>query len=367
MSQIAQALDGRLIGDGNLVVDRVAHPADVRGPRDLVLATDKALLSLLIAGGARAAIVGEDTELEAGLLDSCIIVGRSRFAMAKLTALFANEVPVAVGIHPTAVIEAGAQLGKNVAVGAQAYVGAGAIIGANSVLHPQTYIGPDTVIGANALIHAGTRIGARVRIGERCIIHFNASIGADGFSFVTPQMGSVESAKATGAVGASNQQLVRIASLGAVEIGDDVEIGANTSIDRGTIVSTRIGNGTKIDNQVQVGHNVIIGKNCLICGRVGIAGSVEIGDRVVLGGAVGIADHVKIGDDAIAMAMSGISGNVPPKGLVIGIPAKPRAKAIEQMFNLNRLKSFMKKVEVLTERLDALEKKGGNEGSALSE
>ncbi|MFX8891404.1 hypothetical protein ABTN09_20590, partial [Acinetobacter baumannii] len=88
-----------------------------------------------------------------------------------------------------------------------------------------------------------------VIVGDRCIIHFNASIGADGFSFVTPQPGSVEEAKTgtSSTVSAANQELVRIASLGAVELGEDVEIGASSTIDRGTIASTRIGKGTKID------------------------------------------------------------------------------------------------------------------------
>jgi UDP-3-O-[3-hydroxymyristoyl] glucosamine N-acyltransferase len=139
-------------------------------------------------------------------------------------------------------------------------------------------------------------------------------------------------------------------------VGDDVEIGANTSIDRGTIAPTRIGSGTKIDNQVQIGHNVIVGENCMICGRVGIAGSAVIGNRVVLGGAVGIADHVTVGDDAIAMAMSGIAGNVAPRTIVGGLPAVPREKVMENLFNLGRMKSFFKKIEGLAERVDALEK-----------
>ena len=129
----------------------------------------------------------------------------------------------------------------------------------------------------DALIYPGVRIGARVKIGERCIIHFNTSPSARMVSsFVTPQIGgqrrSRQSQRAVSAP-ATNQELVRIASLGTVVIGDDVEIGANTSIDRGTIAATRIGNGTKIDNQVQIGHNVTIGENCMICGRAGIAGS----------------------------------------------------------------------------------------------
>jgi UDP-3-O-[3-hydroxymyristoyl] glucosamine N-acyltransferase len=224
-------------------------------------------------------------------------------------------------------------------------------------LHPQTYIGADAVIGRDALLYPGVRIGARVHLGDRCIIHFNASLGADGFSFVTPQTGSVESAKATGAIAATNKELVRIASLGTIMIGNDVEVGANTSVDRGTIAPTRIGNGTKIDNQVQIGHNVQIGENCMICGRVGIAGSAVIGSRVVIGGATGIADHVQIGDDAIIMGMSGVAGNVSPRTVVGGLPALPRDRVIENQFYFGRIKNFMKKIDALIGRMDALEQK----------
>jgi UDP-3-O-[3-hydroxymyristoyl] glucosamine N-acyltransferase len=355
MAEVAKAVGGKLTGDGAYAIERVAHPADVRGPHDLVLAMDKNLLPLLAESGAHAAVVAEEAEFDVSGLVACIAVARPRLAMAKLTNLFAEEIRVPSGVHSTAIIEDGAKIGANCAVGAMVYVCAGASIGANSVVHPHVYIGPDVEIGDGALVHAGAKIGARVKIGARSIIHFNASIGADGFSFVTPQLGSVEAAKATGAVGAVNAELVRIASLGAVEIGDDVEIGANTSIDRGTVASTRIGNGTKIDNQVQIGHNVVIGENCLICGRVGIAGSVTIGNRVVLGGAAGVADHVKIGDDVIAMAMSGIAGNVPPKTIMGGLPAKPRQRLVEEQLLLGRLKNVVKKVESLAERLDALE------------
>jgi UDP-3-O-[3-hydroxymyristoyl] glucosamine N-acyltransferase len=354
---IAQALDAKLIGDGNILIERIAHPADVQGERDLVLAVDGKLLSLLSDSDARAAVISREAELEPGFMDACIVVDRPRLAMAKLTALFEEQVAFEPGIHPTAIIEDGAQLGENISIGAYVYVGAGAVIGANSVIHPQVYIGPDAVIGRNALIHAGAKIGARIIIGERCIIHFNASIGPDGFSFVTPQLGSVEAAKSTGSVSSTNQELVRIASLGTVILGDDVEIGANTSIDRGTITATRVGKGTKIDNQVQIGHNVSIGENCLICGRVGIAGSAVIGNRVVLGGAVGVADHLIVGDDAVAMAMAGVAGNVLPKTIVGGYPAQTRERLIENHFHFGRIKHFMKKIDALIERIDALEQK----------
>jgi UDP-3-O-[3-hydroxymyristoyl] glucosamine N-acyltransferase len=357
MAEIAKALGGELSGDGSLTVTRVAHPSDIRGRDDLVLAMDKSLLPLLEGSPVQAIIVAQGATVPSSIKAS-IAVGRSRLAMAKLTRLFEEKVVVPEGIHPTAVIEAGAKIGKNVTVGAFSYICAGAEIGEGSILHPQVYIGPHVTIGEGALIYSGVKIGKRVNIGKRSIIHFNASIGADGFSFVTPEIGSVESAKATGEVGtATNVELVRIASLGGIEIGDDVEIGANTSIDRGTIVSTRIGNGTKLDNQVQIGHNVVVGDNCMLCGRAGIAGSSIVGDRVVLGGAVGVADHVTIGDDVVVMGMSGVAGKVPSKSVIGGIPAKSRMKMIEDMRRLNRVDKLVEKIEALTKRIEELEGK----------
>lgn len=353
--RIAEALDGELIGKGDMVINHVRHPSQVQSAHDLALAMDSKLIPLVAGTPARAIVLSKDSTFEHKQMDACIIVNRPRVALAKLTKLFAEDPGVIAGIHPTAIIEEGADIGPNVSIGAYAYICRGASIGAGSILHPQTYVGPDAKIGRDALIYPGVRIGARVTIGDRAIIHFNTSIGADGFSFVTPQTGSVETAKASGAVESTNQELIRIASLGAVEIGDDVEIGANTSIDRGTIISTRIGNGTKIDNQVQIGHNVTIGDNCMLCGRVGIAGSVEIGNRVVLGGAVGVADHVKIGDDAVAMAMSGIAGNVLPRTVVGGAPAATREKLVENHFYFGRIKHYMKRIDEFTKRLDRLE------------
>ncbi len=362
LQEIATAVEGCLIGDGNRRITRLAHPADLMGDGDLTLAMDEKLWPLLTDQKDVVAIVAGKEEASA-FLPNRIIVTRPRVALAKLTSLFAESVHVASGIHPSAVIEPGAKIGKNPSIGAFVYVGANAVIGNDATLHPQTYIGQDAVIGDGALIYAGAKIGAGTRIGHRVIIHFNSSIGADGFSFVTPQTGSVEAAKAgTGnEVTASNTHLIRIASLAPVILGDDVEVGANTSIDRGTIASTRIGNGTKIDNQVQIGHNVTIGDNCMICGRVGIAGSVKIGNRVVLGGAVGIADHITIGDDAIAMAMAGIGGNIAARSIVGGIPAVPRDKMMENFFLLGRLKQNINKIKELADKIDALEKKDKND------
>ena len=119
------------------------------------------------------------------------------------------------------------------------------------------------MIGDDALILQGVRIGARVRIGDRFIAQPGAVIGADGFSFVTPdaRASSRRRGRPARSPRAEQEDYVRINSLGAVVIGDDVEVGANSCIDRGTIADTTIGDGTKIDNHVQLGHNVKVGRD----------------------------------------------------------------------------------------------------------
>lgn len=353
---IADKLDAILIGDGTVTVSRLAHPADYRGDSDLVLAMDEKLLPLLRTQKIVAAIISRKTAPAPDLAAHILQVDRPRLALARLTNLFAPPTDYGSGIHPSAIIDPTAIIGPKVIIGPFCVVGARADIGAGSILQSQVTVEADAVIGADSLLRAGVRIGAGCVVGARSILHFNCAIGADGFSFVTPETGSVESAKSEGAITATNHQgLVRIASLAPVILGDDVEIGANTSIDRGTIVPTRIGRGTKIDNQVQIGHNVQIGQDCMICGRVGIAGSAKLGDRVVIGGATGIADHVLIGDDAVLMAMSGVTGNIPARQIYGGIPALPRQKAMETMLAVNRLSGLNRKVTELADAVKRLE------------
>jgi UDP-3-O-[3-hydroxymyristoyl] glucosamine N-acyltransferase len=355
LQELATKLDATLIGGSARMVSRLVHPSEYRDSNDLALAMDKNLLPLLREHHVEAAVVSADAAIEPGQLEACLVVRRPRLAMAILTNLFAPANQFGDGIHPSAYIDKTATIGADVLIGPFCVIGPHAQIGDGAQLQSQVTIESGAQIGARTVLRAGVRIGADCVVGADCLFHFNASIGSDGFSFVTPERGSVEAAKADGAVTATNQGLLRIASLGQVIIGDQVEIGASTAIDRGTVAATRIGDRTKIDNHVQIGHNVQIGDDCMICGRVGIAGSTVIGNRVVIGGASGIADHVQIGDDAVLMAMSGVTGNVPPKQLYGGIPALPRAKALEILIHTNRLKSLFNNVEALGERVKKLE------------
>jgi UDP-3-O-[3-hydroxymyristoyl] glucosamine N-acyltransferase len=286
-----------------------------------------------------------------------IVVSRPRLVLAKLTQLFERPVHVASGIHPWAVIDPTATIGEDVCIGPFCWVGPDCVIGNDCRLVSNISVGAGVTIGEQTLLHAGVRIGDRCEIGCRVIIQPNVTIGGDGFAFVTPEPGSVESVRKTGEVRSFNNEIIRINSLGNVVIEDDVEIGAGTCVDRGTLGETRIGRGSKLDNLIQVGHNATIGSNCLIVSQVGLGGSSKVGHRVVIGGQSGLPDHITVGDDAVVHARSGITSHVPDRAAMIGIPALPLREFMDREVKMRRLPNLIKdlkqQMELIMEKLNS--------------
>jgi UDP-3-O-[3-hydroxymyristoyl] glucosamine N-acyltransferase len=350
LSEIATALQARLIGDGNMEIDRPVHPADAESARDLALAMEPSALAALATSRAEAALVTDGANVPEGKLLGRIVVQRPRYAMANLLDLFERPPAIERGVHKTAVVSPDAVLGPDVAIGPFVYVGPRARIGKATRILAHVTVGADAVLGEHCLLHPGVRVGERVIIGDRVILHHNASIGADGFSFATPERGSVEAAKETGAIEATTRELTRINSIGTVVLADDVEVGACSTIDRGTVSATRIGRNTKIDDLVMVGHNCVVGENCMLCGQSGLAGSCRVGDRVVLGGQVGVADHVSIGDDCVIGGGTGIGRNVQARSVLLGYPPLPPGEAHALFMNAMRLGRLFKDVEELKRR-----------------
>lgn len=343
VGDIAAAIGAVLEGDGSITITHAAEPG-AAGPDALALAMSPKYADALTNGQARAAIVWDGADWQAMGLEAAIVVSRARVAMAGLTRIFDPGPGFAPGIHPQALIDPSAEVGADVSVGPFTVIGAGARIGDRSVIGPQCFIGTGAQIGADAQLRDHVSIGARVRIGVRFIAQPGARIGADGFSFVTPEKSAVEAAKedfGSAETQAPGQAYLRIHSLGAVLIGDDVEVGANATIDSGTIRPTQVGNGTKIDNLVHVGHNVVVGTDTLLCGQVGIAGSTRVGNNVVLGGQVGAADNIFIGDNVVAAGATKITGNVPAGRVIMGYPATKMDTQVAMYKALRRLPRLM--------------------------
>jgi len=253
------------------------------------------------------------------------------------------------GVHPSAVVDDTAELGEGVVVGPLAVICKGAKLGAGTVVGPQCFVGSNTTIGAQGFLREGVRIGTRVCIGDRFIAQPGAVIGSDGFSYVTPEESGAEKVRQTlgdqGEIKA--QKHARIHSLGAVSIGDDVEVGANSTIDRGTVRDTAIGSGTKIDNLVHIGHNCVVGTDCLLCGQVGMAGSVKVGNNVIMAGQTGVADNIFVGDNVITGGATKLMSNVPKGRVMLGYPAIQMDAQMEVYKGLRRLKRLFKDVSDL--------------------
>ncbi|MBT9383783.1 UDP-3-O-(3-hydroxymyristoyl)glucosamine N-acyltransferase [Pseudooceanicola sp. CBS1P-1] len=357
ISEIAQALGAEVLGDGSILIESLKEPADA-GENDLALAMKPEFAEALPKGAARAAMLWEGADWKAMGLKAAIVAPRPRMALAGLTRMYDKGHGYPTGIHPTAIIDPTAEIGEGVSIGPFSIISAGAKIGAGSLLAPQVFVGPDSVIGEGSYLHVGARIGPRVTIGARFIGHQNCVVGSDGFSFVTPEAGSVEQARSTlgGQVELRPQSWVRIQSLGAVVIGDDVELGAQTCVDAGTIRPTRIGNGTKIDNLGHVGHNVVIGHDCLFAAFVGIAGSTTIGNNVVFGGRVGLSDNITIGDGVVCGGGSAVLTSVPAGRVMLGYPAVKMDTHLETYKLSRRLPRLFKQVAELQKAVFKSEK-----------
>ena len=341
LEEVTGVVGGMLTKVVDVKISNIAPPL-LSDENTLALALGEEEIENLSQTKAKAALVPLGVNIE-GL--TTIEVERPRLAMMKLLHMFYQEPKTEAGVHPRAVVDPSAKLGKNVSIGPNVVVSADVEIGDNTKIMANSYIGGGSKIGDDCFLHAGVNLGDRVKIGNKVILHHGVALGADGFSFVTENPDNIEQARKEGSIKEENvdQKIFKIPSIGGVEIHDNVEIGANTTIDRGTIENTIIGEDTKIDDQVMIGHNCKIGRGCMIVSQVGIAGSCVIGDRVVIAGQAGLADHISIGNDSIVGPAAGVSKSFPEKSIIIGTPAVPRKEFIRQLKTMKDADELIKK------------------------
>lgn len=358
VAELARALGADFAGDGDLRIERAAEPgAACKG--DIALAVSPKFAAQITDGNAQAAILWPGADWQSMGLKAAVFVGHARFAMADLTSHMDPGPEIEQGIHPTAHIATGADIGAGAAIGPFVSIASGVQIGDGARIGPQVTIGRGSRIGTNALIHAHVTIAHDVTIGDNFIAQSGAVIGSDGFSFVPPEGLDIEATRRS--LGSDHDvwpggpaKWRRVHSLGGVEIGDDVEIGANTTIDRGTIRATRIDRGTKLDNLVHIAHNVEIAQDSLLCAGVSIAGSTKIGSRCVLGGQVGVNDNITVGDDVIAAGATKIYTNAASGRVLMGSPATKMQNQIETYKALRRLPRLFSTVADLKKAVSKL-------------
>jgi UDP-3-O-[3-hydroxymyristoyl] glucosamine N-acyltransferase len=342
LAELAERLDCRIEGDGDVEIVRVASIRNA-GPGDLTFLANPKYAVELSTTGASAVILDPASPLRDRVPRSCAVVraGDPYTAFARALELFAPAERPAPGIHELAVIGAGVMLGDGISIGPFVTVGDGARIGSRTVIHPQVAIAPSARIGDDCLVYPHVSIRERVTLGHRVILHDGVVVGSDGYGFAKQPDGTH----------------LKIPQHGSVLIEDDVEIGANSAIDRPAVGETRIGAGTKIDNLVHIAHGVAIGRRVLLAGQSGIAGSTTLGDDVTVAGQSGIVGHVTIGARAMIGAKSSVTRSLDPGQFVTGNPAIDHREWRKASVMFRHLPDLRKRIDQLERELADLEEK----------
>jgi UDP-N-acetylglucosamine acyltransferase len=193
-------------------------------------------------------------------------------------------------IHPTAIVEPGAQLGERVA------------------------------IGPYAIVREHVRIGEGTSIGPHCVIEGHTTIGRDNriFQFCS--------------IGGMPQDKKYAGEPTRLEIGDRNTIREFCTLNTGTAQDegvTRIGHDNWIMAYVHVAHDCRLGDRTILANNATLAGHVHVGDWVIIGGLTGIHQFVKVGAHAMCGFASAINQDVPPFMMVDGNPLAVRGFNIE--------------------------------------
>lgn len=200
-----------------------------------------------------------------------------------------------------------------------------------------------------AIIEDGAQIGKDVEIGAYCFISSKAVIG-DGTKIA---QGSCIYGKTT--LG-KNNEIFSHAVIGSIPqdlkfAGEDVEllIGDNNKIREFTLFNpgtaggggkTVVGSNNLFMAYVHLGHDVIIGDNCILANAATLAGHVEMGNFAVIGGMTPIHQFVKIGDYAMVAGASALAQDVPPFCMAEGNRASLRG------LNLTGLRRHMERADI---------------------
>lgn len=188
----------------------------------------------------------------------------------------ANENP---RIHPTAVIDPGAELHESVTVGPKACIG------------PDVVVGQGTSIGAHAVLQGPMRMGGDNRV------HAHVCLGD------APQDHSY------------NGEPTRL------EIGDDNTFREFVSIHRASTKEdgvTRVGNHNLFMNYCHLAHDGQMGDHVSLANCVQIGGHVHVGDRVNIGGVTAVHQFARIGDYAMIGGGSVVLKDIPPYAMASG-------------------------------------------------
>jgi UDP-N-acetylglucosamine acyltransferase len=192
---------------------------------------------------------------------------------------------MASNIHPTAIIESGAQLGVDLTIGAYAFVGREVTLGDGTILHHHATVEGLTSVGRQCELYPFTCIGTKT------------------------------------------QDLKYKGGRPGTRIGDRNVFREYVSVHSATNDGefTTIGNDNLLLAYCHVAHDCQIANHLIASNSVGLAGHVIVDDHVTLGAKCGVHQFCRIGAHVMVGAMSKVVQDVPPFLIADGNPAIARS------------------------------------------
>ncbi|MFW5845181.1 MAG: acyl-ACP--UDP-N-acetylglucosamine O-acyltransferase [Planctomycetota bacterium] len=184
-----------------------------------------------------------------------------------------------------------------------------AIVDAKADVHEHASIGPFCVVGAGVRLHAGVELRNHATVFGGTTIHSG--------TIVFP-----------GAVVGGDPQSVHFDNEPSeVIIGHNCRIHECVTINKGTAgggMKTVVGDNCMIMAYAHIAHDCHLQDSIVVCNNAQLAGHVSVGRKAVISGMVGVHHFVSIGELAFVAAMSGVRKDVPPYVMVEGYPAEVR-------------------------------------------
>ncbi len=193
-----------------------------------------------------------------------------------------GNVESAPRMHPTAMVDSGAEIAPD------------AIVGPYSIIGPNVTIGEGCRIGAHVIIDAHTSIGNNNRFFHGAII------GSE------PQDLKYEGGKSRLVIG-DNNTIREYATINASTSGETV---------------TLIGSGNLFMAYSHVAHECEIGDGVVMANNATLAGHVTVADKAILGGLAAVHQFVRLGTMAIVGGCSKVTKDIMPYSMVDGHPTK---------------------------------------------
>ncbi|RMH40666.1 MAG: acyl-ACP--UDP-N-acetylglucosamine O-acyltransferase [Alphaproteobacteria bacterium] len=182
-------------------------------------------------------------------------------------------------IHPSAIVEDGATIGPGTVVG------------------PFSHVGPEVTLGAGVVVKSHAVITGWTEVGDETVIFPFASIGE------VPQDLKYRGERTRLVIGRRNR------------IREGVTMNVGTEGGGGV---TRVGDDCLFMTGAHVGHDAQVGNGVIMANQAALAGHCIVEDNVIIGGLSGVHQFVRIGRGAIIGAVTMVTHDVIPHGLVQG-------------------------------------------------